>query len=240
MIDISAPDLGLGALIRQRRKAQKMSQVDLGEKVGVNQNTVSQWENGDVSSIRNWESVADVLGIDRLLFARLMAASAVKSGKTERLSSAVKPLVTRATPQIAVSNEHISGARDVPVRGRAVGGDDGKYEFNGEVLGWEVRPPMLAGVSEAYSVYVDGESMFPRYKSGETIWLHPHVKPRRGDDVVVQLHPDEDGQEPYGYIKEFVGWQPSRLVLLQYNPYREVYFDRDQVVSVHKVVFSQR
>ncbi|MEN4964069.1 helix-turn-helix domain-containing protein [Brucella intermedia] len=240
MIDIHASDLGLGALIRQRRKALKWSQAELGERVGVNQNTVSQWENGDASSIRNWESVADSLGIERLLFARLMANSVVQSGKTERLTAAVKPLVSRPTPQIAISSEHIGGERDVPVRGRAVGGDDGRYEFNGEILGWEVRPPMLAGVKEAYSVYVDGESMFPRYKSGETIWLHPHVKPRRGDDVVVQLHADEDGHEPYGYIKEFVGWQPSRLVLYQYNPPREVFFDRDQVISVHKVVFSQR
>ncbi len=129
--------------------------------------------------------------------------------------------------------------RMIPVLGEAVGGVDGKYIFNGSILDYVSCPPSLDNVREAYAVFVDGESMSPRYRPGETVWVHPHKPPRRGDDVIVQIHPDdEDGSPPYGYIKEFVGWQGSKLVLRQHNPNQQIEFDKVEVVSVHPIVLS--
>jgi len=56
--------------------------------------------------------------------------------------------------------------------------------------------------------------------------------------VIVQIRPSEDGMPPLGYIKEFVGWTASKLILKQHNPAGSVEFERQMVVSVHPIVFS--
>jgi len=129
--------------------------------------------------------------------------------------------------------------RRIPVYGRAVGGVEGKFIFNGELIDTVMCPPGLENVPDAYAVFVSGESMSPRFRPGETVWVHPGRPPRRGDDVVVQLHVP-DGDPPEGYIKEFVSWTPTRLVLRQFNPDREIEFEREQVKTVHVIVFSQK
>lgn len=147
---------------------------------------------------------------------------------------------TQPTNQISVIEAPPMGRRDVPVFGKAQGGDGGVFEFNGEVLGWEDRPPMLEGVSSAYAVYVDGDSMYPRYKAGETVWVNPNKVPAREDDVIIQLRPITEGDAPRGFIKEFVGWRENKLVVMQHNPSGEISYERWEVLSVHPIVFSKR
>ncbi|MBB4192748.1 S24 family peptidase [Rhizobium aethiopicum] len=126
----------------------------------------------------------------------------------------------------------------IPVLGEVVGGDDGEYIFNGQVQDWVACPPLLVNVNGAYSVYVDGESMSPRYRPGETVYVHPNKPPRRGDDVIVQIKPGEEGAAPHGFIKEFVGWTGNKLVLQQHNPQKRIEFDRGKVISVHPIILS--
>jgi DNA-binding XRE family transcriptional regulator len=235
----------LGEVIRKARRDLKMTQTDLATAVGQSQKTVSDWENDNVSQIRGWEKVADVLGIDRDLFMKLMSEAVSMNPTMKRIAPAVRDFMEssqtmRVTPNIIADQMSSFGARDVPVYGRAKGGEDGLYQFNGEVLGWEMRPPILAGVKEAYAIYVDGESMFPRYKPGETVWINPNIPPSRGADVIVQLHPSDEDDPPHGFIKEFVGWSPNHLRLHQWNPVGEITYPRDRVKSVHPIVYSQR
>jgi phage repressor protein C with HTH and peptisase S24 domain len=126
----------------------------------------------------------------------------------------------------------------LPVYGVGVGGEDGRYRFNGERIGNVERPPILDGVANAYAVFVAGESMVPRYRPGETVWVHPHLPVKRGDDVIVQLHPENEADPPEGYIKEFVTRTPSMVILKQYNPECEIEIDRALVKSIHVIVGS--
>lgn len=127
----------------------------------------------------------------------------------------------------------------LPVLGMAVGGEDGRYIFNGSVIDYVVCPPSLENVAGAYAVYIDGESMYPRFKAGETVWVHPGKPARRGDDVIVQLKPiEDDGSPPWGYVKEFVGRQGNNLVLRQYNPPIEIQFDVNEVLTTHPIVLA--
>lgn len=123
-----------------------------------------------------------------------------------------------------------------PVYGLAVGGDDGRFYFNGETVGWVKTPESLMGVRNAYALYVAEESMVPRFKPGEQVWVNPHKTPIRGDDVIVQLHPEREGDNPEGYIKEFRGWTPKKLLLWQWNPAGDVLIDRQLVKSIHVIV----
>ncbi|ACL58731.1 putative phage repressor [Methylobacterium nodulans ORS 2060] len=128
----------------------------------------------------------------------------------------------------------------MPVLGVAKGGSDGRLIFNGQVIESVPRPAALENVEGAYAVYVSGDSMHPRFKAGEQVWVHPHRPPKRGDDVVVQLYAEDEGDPPEGYIKEFVAWTPSMLILYQHNPAGEFEIDRALVKSVHTVIGSLR
>lgn len=164
-------------------------------------------------------------------------ATAAKVGTPPRRGRRLPSDVTVAEPRKMPLRT--SPVRMLPVLGEAVGGVDGKYVFNGSILDYVACPPSLENVPNAYAVYVDGESMSPRYRPGETVWVHPSKPARRGDDVIVQIHPqDDDGSPPYGYIKEFIGWQGTKLVLQQHNPNQKVEFFKDEVVSVHPIILS--
>lgn len=221
----------LGERIRKEREERGWEQLDLAEKLDVNQSTISNIEIGRNKTIRKWKEMADLFGIDHDEFKQLMVDSVQAGGKF--VPRELKADIT-AQPAPPMSD------RDVPVYGRAQGGADGVFLFNGEVIGWEIRPPQLAGVKEAYATYVDGESMYPRYKPGETVWLNPHKPAARGDDVVVQLRPAEEDAAPFGFIKEYVRRTPTKLVVAQHNPAQEIEFDLADVVSIHPIVFAQR
>lgn len=52
----------LGARIRQRRKELKLEQLDAARCLGVEQGTVSRWEDGRVPKRQYWPVLADFLG----------------------------------------------------------------------------------------------------------------------------------------------------------------------------------
>lgn len=123
----------------------------------------------------------------------------------------------------------------IPILGRALGGEGGRLLFSGDPVGYVGRPEVLAGVPGAYATYYDGDSMWPRYKPGELLWIQPDRPPRKGDDVLVQLRSKNDGEFLEGYIKEFVAWTPTLLILTQHNPKIEITFPRELIRSVHFV-----
>jgi phage repressor protein C with HTH and peptisase S24 domain/predicted XRE-type DNA-binding protein len=231
-----------------------ISQTELADKVGIAQPSISELFSGGVASPRKWREIAMALQIPEEEMRQMMIEAGRESGKTTRLPRSISKVpidvllrrqdlrnfdepngrVDRNTPIPA----SIRPGKLIPVLGEAVGGIDGRYQFNGSVIDYVACPPSLEGVPGAYAVYVDGESMSPRYRPGEVVWVHPHKPARRGDDVIVQVHPDEEGVPPYGFIKEFIGWQGDHLTLRQHNPDSQIRFDRDDVVSVHPIVLS--
>lgn len=234
----------LGDLIRLKRKEMGLNQGKFGNLFGASQTTVSDWERGNISMMRNWKKLANALGVSESEFLEMMSEANAESDKGKRLPAALKATATAIAPfpssDIVAAPTPALGPRDVPVLGRAKGGEGGEFEFNGQVMGWVQRPPHLIGVLDAYATYVDGESMFPRYKPGETVWTNPSKPITRGDDVIIQLHPEEDGGSNRGFIKEFLRWEPKYLVVAQYNPPCEIKYDREMVVTMHKIDFSQK
>ena len=51
-----------GARVRQLRREEKLSQEELGKRVGVHTNTISKWENGAVPNMGKVIKLAQVLG----------------------------------------------------------------------------------------------------------------------------------------------------------------------------------
>ncbi|HYC05527.1 MAG TPA: S24 family peptidase [Azospirillaceae bacterium] len=127
-------------------------------------------------------------------------------------------------------------ARDVPVRGTAVGGLDADFFFNGGTVDWVRRPPGLQATRDAFAIYVAGSSMSPRYEEGDLVYVHPARPPRSGDDVLIELH-GRDGEPGPCYIKRLLRRTPTLIVAAQFNPARDdLEYELASVRGVFKIM----
>lgn len=217
-----------------RERAGYAKAKDAVEAFGFTQSTYYGHENGDRAfdekTAKRYAQAFNVpwawlLGDDG-------GEAAITSPLRVKSPIAAQPNATESGPVNLLPQSNL-----VPVYGLAVGGDDGRFEFNGEVVDQVFRPPVLDNVAHAYAVFVSGESMEPRYFAGETAYVHPGKPVRKGHFVVVQIR-GEEGGAPLGYIKQFQAWTPTRLILRQFNPDKEIDFPKEDVISVHRIVFS--
>lgn len=234
---------------------------ELARVIGTSQQNISNWLNGDVIRPGYWKHGLRSLGITEYEFNEAVELDRPKkAGMTlphkrptrvapDQYHEFVdtnnlfgdQPANSRPSPNATVGPRQavVTTNKMLPVLGMAVGGEDGRYVFNGSIIDYVVCPPSLENVAGAYAVYIDGESMYPRFKPGETAWVHPGKPARRGDDVIVQIHPPEDdGSPPWGYVKELKGWAGNKLILTQHNPQIDIEFDRQEVMTIHPIVLS--
>lgn len=128
-----------------------------------------------------------------------------------------------------------AGARTLPVFGTAAGSALGATHVHTDVIEWLPCPPGLEGARDAYALYVVGESMMPRFRQGEIVFIAPHRPVRPGDDVILQVRRQEGG-ETESWIKEFTRISDGDIVTRQHNPPEEVTFKRGEVVEMHRII----
>lgn len=131
-----------------------------------------------------------------------------------------------------------SMARDIPVRGMAVGGEDGDFSFNGSDIDFVRRPPGLLGKAGIYALRVEGESMWPAHRHGALVYVDPQRRPGVGEDAVIQLfHPDPTlGEAGPGFLKRVKRVTPTAITVEQFNPGRDLIFERQNVEHFHRVI----
>ncbi|OKP79919.1 hypothetical protein BTE77_06895 [Ensifer adhaerens] len=215
------------------------NETELARQIGPDQQqNVNNFITGKVKRSSLWREIAALLQISEDEMRNLMRLRKMQDGKNTKLPTPFKMADYFPDMSAKTVATHTGNERMLPVLGRAVGGDAGEYEFNGQPIEWVPCPPPLMNVADAYAIFADGFSMSPRYRPGSVLLVHPSKPPRRDDGVVVQLKPTEDGVAPRGFIKSFIGWSPSKLILEQYTPAKKVEFDRDHVLAVHLIVMS--
>ncbi|WEX76185.1 helix-turn-helix transcriptional regulator [Sinorhizobium numidicum] len=140
-------------------------------------------------------------------------------------------------PNAEVRANIIGEGEKIPVFGQAVGGVDGEFLMNGNVLYEVMAPPILSDKSGAYAVSVSGDSMYPRYEDGEVCFVDPSRRVKKGDYVIAQIRLEEGGA-PLAYVKKFVRHNSAELVLEQFNPPKELRFEAQTVDSVHYIALA--
>lgn len=208
--------------------AKGVRQEALADDLGVTQGTVSRWLSG-----------SEPKGVKLLRLHEIAKSHGVVPGASAPSPPAPPPPEPLPPPNARIIGpvDMLGAGERIKVLGQAVGGSDGRFLFNGETMAEIFAPSQLWGVRNAYAVYVSGDSMEPRYFAGETVYVNPHMPARQGDFVVVQVV--EDAEElPSGYIKQFVSMTGDKLRLRQFNPAKDMTFDRARVMSVHKIVGS--
>lgn len=137
---------------------------------------------------------------------------------------------------------------DIPVYGTALGADeivDGtaieQTTLNrAEVVTYFKRPVVLNGRSDAYGLYVVGSSMSPRFEEGEVLFVERRRAPRIGDDVVVYLRPQHDGDDGASadavLVKRLVRRTAGYIELQQFNPAIDFQLPTERVLRIDRVI----
>ena len=130
--------------------------------------------------------------------------------------------------------------RDIPVRGTVVGGTDGDFSFNGDVVDMVRRPPGLVGAASVFALYVHGDSMSPRFESGDLIFINPSRPPTPGCDVVVEMAPKLGETTGPCYVKRLLRRTADKVALRQFNPppgvKQDFELDRQEIKNIWRVL----
>lgn len=129
--------------------------------------------------------------------------------------------------------------RDIPVMGTVAGSElgQGAFQLTPDVIEYVRRPAGLATARDIYALYVEGESMSPKFEPGELVYVNPHRKPLPGDYVVVQ-EPDSNNGEPRAFIKKLVRVTGTKVHTVQFNPPTTIDFVVRPGLRIHKVMLS--
>jgi len=216
----------VGRALRQARKQRGRVMRELAEHLGVNVAAVGNWEGGqNLPSHENLLSVAEYLGVD---------ATALGRGEVTFLDSSKQPAPSDAE-FVSPGGPAALGPMDVELMGIAVGGDDGDFTFNGEVAGLVRRPPGIAHLRNVWALHVLSDSMVPRYDPGELIYVGGR-DPVPGDHVVIETFPEEGEKNGKAYVKKLVRRTASEIIVQQYNPEKELVFDRYSIKHLWRVI----
>jgi phage repressor protein C with HTH and peptisase S24 domain len=135
-------------------------------------------------------------------------------------------------PRLADVSMQSSPRRDLPVIGMAKGGSEGFYFNEGEPSEYVIRPVNLAGSSNAFALYIDGDSMEPRYFAGEIVYVNPNRPLTRNCFVAIEM---ADGR---GMIKQFLRRNEEQIALHQFNPAKDLRVPTRDVKKIYRIVGS--
>jgi len=212
--------------------------VDLSARSGVPYDSVKKYCDGKVAQPRGEipARLAEALGVNRVWLMEGVGPKTDEDVPNLSQNQKVDSLVTEADHKLHGGSPATLPC-DVPVWGTTAGADAGAIQVNttGEPVDHVRRPPGIAGAKDVYALYVQGDSMEPRFEHGELIYVHPHRPVRPGDYVVVQIKPNEH-DVAQSYVKRLVRRTTDRLECAQLNPAATVRFKADTVAFVHKIL----
>ena len=126
------------------------------------------------------------------------------------------------------------GSRWMDVRGATIDENDSYFYF-GDPIDQIRRPPGIRNAKNVAALNVAGKSMVPRFKSGELIYVQQRLA-APGDDVVVELYPENEGGAPKAFLKEMTGRTARTIYCKQHNPPSDIEFDAAEVKTVWRVL----
>lgn len=220
----------IASRIRKVRSDAGLSQQAFADRLGTaTRGAVGNWERGQGIKRENLQLIADKFRVSFEWLATGREVSNVQNGTH-----------SNETPNALIGDKLTERGEYIPLYGHAVGGLDGEFILNGNKLDDILAPPGLSPARGAYAVTCAGDSMEPRYFDGETVFVDPVKRVRRGDFVVAQISNPNVGMPPLAYIKRFIRHNDNELVLEQYNPAKELHFPHGDVVTVHFIVLGGR
>ena len=160
----------IGTNIRRARKAKKLTQAQLAERIGVTPSAVTQYERGDIRpEIEKVKAIAEALGIpEQDLFD--------PSKKIDILKEVLKNPTPEALDILKSQYPAISETIEVPILSHEVSAGHGLEPYETEVIDRVVvdKDKFFPGVPahKIDGVIVKGDSMEPTLYEGDYVFLY--------------------------------------------------------------------
>lgn len=147
--------------IRALRLEHGLRQIDLAEKIGVLQSTISQWENGKIEP--DIEALIKIASL---------------------FETSIDNVLGEETPRPPVS----SRGKWIPVLGEVAAGIP--IEAVENIIGWEEISAELAATGDFFGLRIKGNSMEPRIREGDVVIVRKQPDADTGDTAVVLVNGD--------------------------------------------------
>lgn len=137
--------------------------------------------------------------------------------------------------RLEVSNQAPISARrrmapaKVPVYGYAAGGEDRIAYADDRIIDYLDAPPFWNGTGELIYVRLPGDSMEPRYFSGEILPVRMNLPPAKGQDCLLLFN------DSTALVKTYQGQRDGKVFARQYNIEKELMFEGASVQSMHAI-----
>jgi len=236
------PQTPLTKLIEERLDALETNAFQLADRQGLQRTFVADLLSGRKNTVRgdNILALARALQVEPdVVFEAMTATEAMRKKPRDAAKPGPAKPAAKGRFQWTAAPPRIDSAADmIPVLGTARGSlvsDVRGFRLHSDPIEFVQRPAKLAGAAEVYAIYVEGESMAPKYSSGDLCLIHPGRPPKPGDGVVVQTaHWDDDPGQ--AYIKLLQRRTGDRLILEQLNPPAVIEIPMQFVRSIHRVL----
>jgi len=221
----------IGENLKKIRKMKGMTQQQVADALGVNRVSVTQWEIGDAKPPFN--RIVELANLYKITTDRLIAGDPPDEGRLSNFSDFLKD--TRTANILPLYSAEMK--KNVPILGVVAGSHkEGAFQFEAaNVIDYVYCPPALLSARDIYALYVVGDSMEPKFLSGDLIFVHPARPPRVGDTIVVQL-----ARDPTDLIEGVIGVMHKKtedgIEIKKYNPPAIIKYPSEEIYAIHRVL----
>jgi transcriptional regulator with XRE-family HTH domain len=187
------------------RIAARMSQMKVAAELDISQSEYSRMEIGRRQVGPHADKLAEIFGVskERLLEYNKLDSAPPENGYT---------------------------TNQLPIFGKRIVGQYCMLEFDQEPIEMVDKPSSLASNKDAYGVYVPGDSLEPRVKTGDLLYVEPH-QPVRKDDLVVVGYGEDGPRE----ILVYQGQSGDKIILFRANPEEVMKVDSADIKTLERV-----
>lgn len=156
---------------------------------------------------------------------------------TESLSRILDAVNCPPERFLALAENRDDTAATVPLLGFAQAGDGGFFDDGGfpAGFGWDQVTLPTTSARHTYALKVQGDSMLPLYRDGDTLIVEPEAQIRPGDRVVVKTRQGEV------LAKLLARQTPRRVELQSLNPqHPDRSFEADDIEWIARIVWASQ
>lgn len=233
----------------KKREDKSFSLRGMAKKLRIDHTTYKDWEDGLTElTLPKATKAANALEVDPRIILFPNDIHNNVTGLAEDSNLTIQPRVDDVRAQLRNESEADStdlgtpsasmrfpapqsSGRKIPVLGTALGGQEGCFIMNGQIIDYLSCPAGLENVPNAFAVYTVGDSMWPRYMDGEPVFVNPNPHPKRDDFVLIEMNSPE-GENGAGFIKWFKGVSGNKASLEQFNPPKKFKIDMSKIKKI--------
>lgn len=223
-----------GQMIDYFRKQNNLTMEELGQKLGKATSSISRWVSGErYPKIEEIEQIAIFFNTD--IYTLIFGFNYNENSKSNiltvynQLTDIRKHKVySYAQQQLDEQNSGINEKRSIYVVGTSAAGEPIEYgDFDSEMIQTDV--PAKADKA----IHIKGDSMEPKIANNSIIFYHEQPTLEIGEIGIFEINGSAVTCKKY-----YVDYESKKIILKSINPkYEPMYFARDQVRILGKVVF---